>query len=174
MSNASLKEQLEAVATQLAVTAKKPSLPSKPIINNINKINNKPKPKFTPKPKPKWLDAAQYGVELLRTYFPLCFKQGSEVKPLKKGIKQDLIKRLSEMPNIVTEDKSCMVKSLSFYVNTKLYHKQVVADAARLDLDGLPAGVVTAEEAQYAIDRMQAKLQAKQSTPSTQKEAVPA
>lgn len=152
MSNASLKEQLQAVASQLSDTLGK---------------DQKPKRKVRPvekakKPKPKWLEYAQYGVELLKAYFPEGFKGTNELKPLKKGIKQDLVKRLSTIENIVTEDKACMVKSLAYYVNTASYHKSVVEGATRVDLDGQPAGIVTAEEAKYSIDRHQAKLQARQ------------
>jgi sRNA-binding protein len=38
----------------------------------------------------------------------------------------------------------------------------VVEGAIRIDLDGNPAGAVSAEEAKYSIERHQAKLQAKQ------------
>jgi ProP effector len=153
MSNASLKEQLEAVASQLS-----------------NKLANehKPKRKFHPaekmnkKLKPKWLDYVQYGVELLKVYFPSGFKSPNEVKPLKKGIKQDLVRRLGTIESIVTEDKACMVKSLAYYVNTAAYYKSVVEGAVRIDLDGNPAGLVTAEEAKYSVERQQARLQEKQ------------
>jgi ProP effector len=152
MSNASLKEQLQAVASQLS--------------DKLTK-ENKPKRNFqhfdkAKKPKPKWLDYVQYGVELLRAYFPSGFKSPNEVKPLKKGIKQDLVKRLSTIESIVTEDKACMVKSLSYYVNTAVYHKSVLEGATRIDLDGNPAGMVSAEEAKYSVERHQAKLLAKQ------------
>lgn len=157
MSNASLKEQLQAVASQLSNTVGKKNV-SKPKIRSPEKSSN------SKKPKPKWLDYAQYGVELLRAYFPACFKSTNEVKPLKKGIKQDLVLRLSTLENIVTEDKACMVKSLAYYVNTASYHKTVIEGAERIDLDGNSAGVVTGEEAQYSVDRHQAKLQAKQSS----------
>jgi ProP effector len=152
MSNASLKEQLQAVASQLSDTLGK---------------EQKPKRKFrqvekAKKPRPKWLDYVQYGVELLKVYFPSSFKSANEVKPLKKGMKQDLVKRLSTIENIVTEDKACMVKSLAYYVNTSAYHKSVIEGATRIDLDGNPAGIVTTEEAKYSSERHQAKLQAKQ------------
>lgn len=151
MSNASLKEQLQAVASQLSdklVKEQKPKRKFRP----VGKVN---------KPKPKWLDYAQYGVELLKAYFPLSFKSATEISPLKKGIKQDLVKRLSTLQDIVTEDKACMVKSLAYYVNTMAYHKSVVEGATRIDLDGNPMGVVSAEEAKYSTDRQQAKQQAK-------------
>lgn len=160
MSNASLKDQLQAVASQLSETLVKEKIPHKKLRPVDNKIDNKPhKPK---KPKPKWLDYAQYGVELLKVYFPASFKTMNEVKPLKKGIKQDLVLRLSTMNTITTDDKVCMVKSLAYYVNTVAYHKSVVAGAMRIDLDGQTAEAVSAEEAQYSIDRQQAKQQAKE------------
>ena len=155
MSNASLKEQLQAVASQLSDTVKEQKPERK--FHSAQKPNQKPK-----KPKPRWLDYVQYGVELLKAYFPDCFKGANDVKPLKKGIKQDLVKRLSTLESIVTEDKACMVKSLAYYVNTATYHKSVIAGAERIDLDGKPDGLVTAEEAKYSIDRHQAKLQSKQ------------
>jgi ProP effector len=158
MSNASLKEQLEAVASQLS--------------DKLGKKEKTPRQKFPPfdkpqKPKPKWLDYVQYGVELLKVYFPTSFKTPNEIRPLKIGIKQDLVKRLSSMDSIVIEDKACMVKSLAYYVNTSAYHKNVVESAVRIDLDGNPAGLVTAEEAKYSLERQQAKLQAKASVAST-------
>ena len=151
MSNASLKEQLQAVASQLS--------------DNLGK-NKKPKKRFhhvekEKKPKPKWLDYVQYGVELLKVYFPLGFRPASDIKPLKKGIKQDLVKRLSTIETIVTEDKACMVKSLSYYVNTAAYHKSVTEGAVRIDLDGNPAGQVTADEANYSNECRKTKMQKK-------------
>lgn len=151
MSNVSLKEQLQALASQLSEPVGKEQRPKK-------KLGQVEKAK---KPKPRWLDYVQYGVELLRVYFPASFKSGNEVRPLKKGIKQDLIKRLSSIEHIVIEDKACMVKSLAYYVNTSAYHKSVIEGAMRIDLDGNPTGVVSAEEAKYSIDRHHAKLQAK-------------
>ncbi len=152
MSNASLKEQLQAVASQISDTHGKEQKPKR-------KFRQVEKPG---KPKPKWLDYVQYGVELLKAYFPGGFKEPNEVKPLKKGIKQDLVKRLSTLENVVTEDKACMVKSLAYYVNTAAYYKSVVEGAMRIDLDGVPAGEVTAEEAKYSVERQKAKMEAKQ------------
>jgi ProP effector len=159
MSNGSLKDQLRAVASQFTDTTKKVSKPKQ----------HKPKPaEKAQRPKPHWLEYAQYGVDLLKVYFPGGFKAMNEVKPLKKGIKEDLLKRLSGIETIVTEDKACMVKSLSYYVNTLAYHKCVVAGAERIDLDGQPAGIVTAEEAKYSIEKQQARMAAKKQSVSTQ------
>lgn len=156
MTNASLKEQLQAMAPHLAGLA-----PEKKAAEQKSKSKFKATDKAK-KPKPQWLEYAQYGVELLRAYFPNCFYGMSQVKPLQKGIKQDLVKRLSTLPAIVIEDKACMVKSLAYYVNTASYHKSMIEGAIRVDLDGNEAGIVTAEEAKYAIDRHQARTLAKQ------------
>lgn len=158
MSNASLKEQLQAVASQLSETLGKEQKPKHKFRHPESAKKENPK---LGKPKPKWLDYVQYGVELLKAYFPNGFKPVNAVCPLKKGIKQDLVKRLSTIETIVTEDKACMVKSLAYYVNTAAYHKSVVEGATRIDLDGNPAGIVSAEEANYSLERHQAKLQAK-------------
>lgn len=188
MSNASLKEQLQAMASQLSESVvktrdEKPEAkpagartgkaaaaartPQRPAAGKPSQ--NKPRP--TGAPKPKWLELAQYGVALLRSYFPAAFKPMSQVRPLKKGIKEDLVKRLSTLETVVTEDKACMVKSLSFYVNTTAYHRTILEGADRLDLDGQPAGQVTAEEARYSAEKLQAKQSAKAGTPSTTKAA---
>ncbi len=158
MSNPSLKEQLQAVAAQIV------DVPAKPKQQKPGNYHQQPAQRKDPvvkKPKPQWLEYAQYGVELLRVYFPAAFKELNAVQPLKKGIKEDLIRRLSTMENIVTDDKACMVKSLAYYVNTVFYHKAMQDGAVRVDLDGNAAGTVTAEEARYSLERQQAKRQAK-------------
>lgn len=155
MSNASLKEQLQAVASQLSDKLDREHTRKKSLRDEKNK-----------KLKPRWLDYVQYGVELLKVYFPAGFKSGNEVQPLKKGIKQDLVKRLSTMAEIVIEDKACMVKSLSYYVNTAAYHKSVIDGAVRIDLDGQSAGIVSAEEAKYSIERHRAKQDGRMGQPA--------
>lgn len=172
MSNASLKEQLQAVASQLSDTVvTETAKPEQRVNKNLPSSGKNAEKKNIKKetaPKPKWLDYVQYGVELLKIYFPASFTPPNQVKPLKKGIKQDLVKRLSTLEAVVTEDKACMVKSLAYYVNTMAYHKSVLEGVTRIDLDGQPAGVVTAEEAQYSAQRHQAKLQAKQAARAQQ------
>jgi ProP effector len=159
MSNASLKEQLQALSlgSTSNSTDKKPK-PKKP--QQTGKQTH-PEKKAAPQTKPAWLEHAQYGVELLKAHFPLCFREAKEVKPLKIGIKQDLVKLLSTRDDIVTTDKACMVNSLSYYVNSTAYHKSVIEGATRIDLEGNAAGTISAEEAKYSTDCRQAKLQKK-------------
>jgi sRNA-binding protein len=152
MNNLTLKEQLQAL-----------SLGSSPV---STKLNEKGKPmlkkqgqsKPSTKQKPAWLEHAQYGVELLKAYFPLCFKEIKDIQPLKIGIKQDLVKRLAMLDNIVLGDKACMVSSLSYYVSSPAYHRSATEGAIRIDLDGAASGQVTAEEAQYSTECRKSKI----------------
>lgn len=155
MSQLTLKEQLAALALG-SPTASASS-------ETIKKAPQKKQVpvKSTVKQKPVWLEHAQYGVELLKAHFPTCFKEMQAIQPLKIGIKQDLVIRLGSIDNIVLNDKACMVSSLSYYVSSPSYLKNVVEGATRIDLDGNPAGIVSAEEAQYSVESRQAKLQKK-------------
>jgi len=161
MSNLSLKDQLKAL-----------SLGSSPSSEQQNTKKDKKKMHRPPqasggeknKQKPAWLEQAQYGVELLKAHFPHCFKELKEIKPLKIGIKQDLVKHLSSREDIVIGDKACMVTSLSYYVNSIAYHKSMIAGAMRVDLEGNPVAPVTAEEAHYSTECRKAKFQKKQSS----------
>ena len=116
------------------------------------------------KQRPAWLEQALYGVELLKAHFPNCFKEPKEIQPLKIGIKQELVKRLSTCHDIVTSDKACMVNSLTYYVNSLGYHKNVVVGRVRIDLEGQPSGEVTVDEAKYSQERRNAKMEKKKST----------
>jgi ProP effector len=157
MSNASLKEQLQALSIGPAESsAKKDRSFKKP---------QRSEKKAPPQLKPAWLEYAQYGVELLKAHFPLCFRDIKEIQPLKIGVKQDLVKALSTREDIVIADKACMVSSLSYYVNSTAYHKSVVEGAMRIDLDGTPAGLISCEESQYSLDCRKAKLEKKKPTP---------
>ncbi len=156
MSNLTLKEQLEALALSSSSTptptpaekAKRPQQKQAKPSNNV-------------KPKPAWLEHAQYGVELLKAHFPACFKEMQEIQPLKIGIKQDLVIRLGGIDTIVLNDKACMVNSLAYYVSSASYHRNMIAGATRIDLDGNPTSLVTEEEAQYSANCRQAKFQKK-------------
>ena len=153
MNNLTLKEQLQALSLGSSSTSQTASEKSK--ANPKKQGESKP----STKQKPAWLEHAQYGVELLKAYFPLCFKEIKDIQPLKVGIKQDLVKRLAMIDNIVLGDKACMVSSLAYYVSSPAYHKSAVEGAIRIDLDGNAAGQVSAEEAQYSTDCRKAKLQ---------------
>jgi sRNA-binding protein len=157
MSNPSLKEQLQAVAPKFSDVA-------------IKDKKTSSQDKMQKESKPIWLAYLQYGVELLKAHFPQCFKENSEVQPLKIGIKKELVIRLGAKDDIAINDKACMIKSLTYYVNTTAYHKRMTAGVARIDLDGATSGIVTPEEANYSAQRWQTKNQRKPSAKKTEHE----
>lgn len=157
MSNLTLKEQLEALSLG------SPSTPASEKKTKVLKKNGAAGEQV--KQKPAWLEQAQYGVELLKAYFPACFKEMKEIRPLKIGIKQDLVKYLSTL-DVVISDKACMVSSLAYYVSSAAYHRNVIEGSSRIDLHGNESGVVTAEEAQYSLECRKSKLQKKNKPPS--------
>ena len=198
MSNPSLKEQLKALSIGLSSTSteqarndtqenhknrdnkdrrdnrdqrtqshrhsKNPAHSTNPNKQNKEKASIK---------KPLWLEQAQYGVELLKAYFPECFKELKEVKPLKIGIKQDLVKFLSTQEGIVIADKACMVNSLAYYVNSAAYHKTMKEGENRIDLQGVVTGKVTAEEARYSDECQKEKVRKKQQPQAQKNTQVP-
>ena len=155
MTNLSLREQLQAL-----------SLETPPSSTEKKEKNTKKQPQSIQQikqQKPQWLEQAQYGVELLKAYFPACFKETKHIQPLKIGIKHDLVKHLSTLSEVTIADKACMVKSLAYYVNSSVYHKNIIPGAIRVDLDGNPAGTVTEEEAAYSTERRHSKMRPKKS-----------
>jgi sRNA-binding protein len=153
MSNPSLQEQLQALVPT--------SLPNNKVVMQKKYVTKKQEHKRPASQKPAWLEYVYYGVELLKAHYPLCFKEPGEIKPLKVGIKGDLVKQLGTREDIVIADKSCMIKSLSYYVTTLNYFKNVTEGIARIDLEGNAVGIVTPEEARYSAEQYQAKLQKK-------------
>ena len=74
---------------------------------------------------------------LAETY-PACF-DGENPRPLKLGIHRDLMAAGFE--------KAAVKRALARYCNRPRYRKALRAGAIRIDLQGQPAGVVTAAEA---------------------------
>ena len=162
MSNPSLREQLAALAKESATGSEKSAKSSQPAARPARKDKKQPVA-TTRAATPAWLEQARYGVELLKVCFPQCFGERETVRPLKTGIRQDLVKQLGTMSDIAIGDKACMVSSLAYYVNSVVYHKSVVEGADRVGLEGNIVGKVTAEEAQYSRSRLEARAQKRQS-----------
>jgi ProP effector len=83
--------------------------------------------------------------ETLVRRFPAAFKpQGRPRLPLKIGIYDDIISLAPDLPQIEVK------KAVMLYVNQRSYNRAVREGAARVDLNGEPAGLVTAEHAAWA------------------------
>ena len=69
-------------------------------------------------------------------------------RPLKVGIAADLVARCVEL------DRRKLGAVLSAYTQRIMYRKAMVAGAARVDLDGNPAGEVSASDAAHAAAKL--------------------
>ena len=70
----------------------------------------------------------------------------SGCQPLKLGIDHDLVARLGGMVS-----RSALKRALGIYTSCLEYRATPIEGAARVDLDGNPAGAVTAGEAEHAL-----------------------
>jgi sRNA-binding protein len=77
-------------------------------------------------------------------------------RPLKIGIHLDI---LAELGDAVPPAELAL--ALRCYVANRVYRSRLVAGAVRIGLDGEPAGVVTAREAEYAARVSQWRQKAK-------------
>jgi ProP effector len=88
---------------------------------------------------------ARTALNKLAKRFPAAFALSNR-KPLKLGIRDDLLAR-----GVAPEVASA---GLRLYCWNGRYFKAVKAGAPRIDLDGNPAGVVTADEAEHAARKL--------------------
>jgi len=104
-------------------------------------------------------------LELLCERFPGTFARNpAERQPLQRGIDRALVACLG---GIVS--RSALKRMLSIYTACPEYRATLIEGAARIDLDGNPAGAVTAREAAYALAPRPAKTKPAPSTPPAPK-----
>jgi ProP effector len=90
-------------------------------------------------------------IEQLAERWPQCFQvYERRRRPLKSGIRRDIEAALD---GAVT--RRDLKNALTIYCGNWAYLRACVEGADRIDLDGLPVGKVTAEEAQRAAERLQ-------------------
>ncbi|WP_423186257.1 RNA chaperone ProQ [Alishewanella sp. d11] len=79
--------------------------------------------------------------------YPLCFAADENVKPLKVGIFQDLAQRLDENSQL---SKTQLRQALRVYTSSWRYLDATKEGVARVDLEGQPAEVIDAQQAEHA------------------------
>ena len=100
-------------------------------------------------------------LDLLCARFPGTFAHDpAERRLLKRGIDRELVARLDG-----TVSRSGIKRVLGIYTSCLEYRATLIEGAARIDLDGNPAGAVTASEAAYALAPKPAKTKPTPSTP---------
>ena len=106
-----------------------------------------PKRKPAPKAKPREQDPAVAAIWPLQKHFPLAFPVNPAPKvPLKEGIFKDAEQHL-ELLGLTPEQ---LKLGISTWCRGSRYWASMVENAPRLDLNGQPAGTVTASQAMYA------------------------
>src|SRR5262249_28350666 len=92
-------------------------------------------------------------LELLCAQFPRCFfHYEARGQPLKVGIHNDVLLALGDA---VTPSE--LARALQIYVNNRIYQSRLRPGATRIDLNGEPAGTVTAGEAAFARAKERAR-----------------
>src|SRR5262245_12199567 len=85
-------------------------------------------------------------IAALAARFPKCFAvPDTRRRPLKVGIDADLLAALSG-----TIRRTELIRALAMYCSSDGYLERVLTSAWRVDLDGNPAGMVTADDEQHA------------------------
>jgi ProP effector len=101
-------------------------------------------------------------LELLCAQFPRCFLHDeARRQPLKVGIHNDVLLALGDA---VTPSE--LARALQIYVNNRIYQSRLRPGATRIDLNGEPAGTVTAGEAAFARAKERARKE-RRPTPSS-------
>jgi ProP effector len=106
------------------------------------------------------LAAALDLIGVLAERFPACFAVSpSYRRPLKLGIHLDILAQLSD--TIAPRDLSA---ALRIYVSNSKYLKALITGADRVDLNGMPAGTVTAEHADIAKAQYEQRREKRKAT----------
>ncbi|ALZ84973.1 MULTISPECIES: ProQ/FinO family protein [Pseudomonas] len=115
----------------------------------------RPSPKAKPREqKPREQDPVVEGIRRLQKHFPLAFPVNPAPKvPLKEGILKDAEQHLERLG--ITGDQ--LKQAIATWCRGTRYWAAMTEDAPRLDLNGQPAGSVTASQAVYA--KQQARRQ---------------
>jgi ProQ/FINO family len=89
--------------------------------------------------------------QILAERFPKCFRERKAAmpkRPLQIGIGLSVLAAVPELSLCDVEN------ALENYTNSSEYLRNLIEGTARIGLDGEPAGVVAADEAQYAQKRL--------------------
>lgn len=107
-------------------------------------------------------------ITFLCEQFPSCFAQNENIKPLKKGIFQDLAIALE---NHQTISKTSLRHALRTYTRSWRYLAVCVENAERVGLNGEANGCVDAQEAEHAQIALKEAREAYEAKRQAQQEA---
>ncbi|MGB3433896.1 ProQ/FinO family protein [Achromobacter sp.] len=160
---ADLREQLRAQAQKAVPVQPKAAGRTKKREPDQAKAATRPQQKREP------VDPVVEAIWRLQKHFPQAFPKNPAPKlPLKQGILADAAQHLEKLG--MTEEQ--LKQAIATWCKGSRYWSSMVADATRVDLQGEPAGTVTAEQASYA--RRQASRRPAGKARPAKKAATPA
>jgi len=160
---ADLREQLRAQAQKAVPVQPKAAGRTKKREPDQAKAATRPQQKREP------VDPVVEAIWRLQKHFPQAFPKNPAPKlPLKQGILADAAQHLEKLG--MTEEQ--LKQAIATWCKGSRYWSSMVADATRVDLQGEPAGTVTAEQASYA--RRQASRRPAGKARPAKKAAAPA
>lgn len=115
------------------------------------------------------LNSSKEVIALLAERFPLCFTAEGETRPLKIGIFQDLVERVSETDNL---SKTQLRSALRLYTSSWRYLYGVKLGVQRVDLDGNPCGELEQQHVDHArkqLEEAKARVQAQRAEQQAKK-----
>ena len=107
-------------------------------------------------------------LELLCAQFPRCFlRDEARRQPLKVGIHNDVLLALGDA---VTPSE--LARALQVYANNRIYQSRLRLSATRIDLNGEPAGTVSAAEAAFARAKERARKEQRPTSSSPSRSSL--
>ncbi|MGM3174111.1 RNA chaperone ProQ [Dickeya lacustris] len=106
------------------------------------------------------LNSSKEVIAYLAERFPLCFTIEGDARPLKIGIFQDLVSRVSESEHV---SKTQLRSALRLYTSSWRYLYGIKLGAQRVDLDGNPCGELEQQHVEHArkqLEEAKARVQA--------------
>ncbi|HEY9274975.1 ProQ/FinO family protein, partial [Achromobacter sp.] len=138
---ADLREQLRAQAQKAVPVQPKAAGRTKKREPDQARAATRPQQKREP------VDPVVEAIWRLQKHFPQAFPKNPAPKlPLKQGILADAAQHLEKLG--MTDEQ--LKQAIATWCKGSRYWSSMVADATRVDLQGEPAGTVTAEQAAYA------------------------
>ncbi|RNM05040.1 RNA chaperone ProQ [Dickeya undicola] len=115
------------------------------------------------------LNSSKEVIAYLAERFPLCFTLEGEARPLKIGIFQDLVERVSESEHV---SKTQLRSALRLYTSSWRYLYGVKLGAQRVDLDGNACGELEQQHVEHArkqLEEAKARVQAQRAEQQAKK-----
>ncbi|MGL9721616.1 RNA chaperone ProQ [Symbiopectobacterium sp.] len=118
------------------------------------------------------LNSSKDVIAFLAERFPLCFNTEGDTRPLKIGIFQDLVTRVSETDSV---SKTQLRSALRLYTSSWRYLYGIKLGAQRVDLDGNPCGELEQQHVDHArkqLEEAKARVQAQRAEQQAKRRAA--